>query len=194
MKKRICGVLFSSRSPQLKSLSGSFLYIGCLKISSWRIASVGPEGPRHPLLPSRQRFKKMTGEKIRSLRKDHRPSQDDDLLEPDEEAAIGTFTTSKTNNKSRASRIFSNHKLVKSASTQQQQQKQNQHVNANSTLSLADVVDDNNKNPIIRSGQDFPVHECVFKGDVRRLSSLIRTQNISQKDMHGEYCCATQPA
>uniref|UniRef100_A0A3Q2Y7R7 Ankyrin repeat domain 13C n=1 Tax=Hippocampus comes TaxID=109280 RepID=A0A3Q2Y7R7_HIPCM len=127
----------------------------------------------------------MTGEKIRSLRKDHRPSQDDDLLEPDEEAAIGTFTTSKTNNKSKASRIFSNHKLVKSASTQQQQQKQNQHVNANSTLSLADVVDDNNKNPIIRSGQDFPVHECVFKGDVRRLSSLIRTQNISQKDMHG---------
>ncbi|XP_061539547.1 ankyrin repeat domain-containing protein 13C-B-like isoform X2 [Phycodurus eques] len=127
----------------------------------------------------------MTGEKIRSLRKDQRPSQDDDLLEPDEEAATGTFTASKTNNKSRASRIFSNHKLVKSASTQQQQQKQNQHVNANNTLSSADVVDDSNKNPIIRSGQDFPVHECVFKGDVRRLSSLIRTQNISQKDVHG---------
>ncbi|XP_061635799.1 ankyrin repeat domain-containing protein 13C-B-like isoform X2 [Phyllopteryx taeniolatus] len=126
----------------------------------------------------------MTGEKIRSLRKDQRPSSDDDLLEPDEETATGTFTASKTNNKSRASRIFSNHKLVKSASTQQQQ-KPNQHVNANNTLSSADVVDDSNKNPIIRGGQDFPVHECVFKGDVRRLSSLIRTQNISQKDVHG---------
>lgn len=132
----------------------------------------------------------MTGEKIRSLRKDHRPSKDEDLLEPDEEAATGTFTASKTNNKSRASKIFSNHKLIKSSSTQQQQQQQqNQQsqINANSnTLSTSDVIDDNNKNPIIRTGQDFPVHECVFKGDVRRLSSLIRTQNIAQKDIHGE--------
>uniref|UniRef100_G3P440 Ankyrin repeat domain 13C n=1 Tax=Gasterosteus aculeatus aculeatus TaxID=481459 RepID=G3P440_GASAC len=92
----------------------------------------------------------MTGEKIRSVRKDHRPSKDEDLLEPDEEAATGTFTASKTSNKSRASKIFSNHKLIKSAST------------------------------------DFLVHECVFRGDVRRLSSLIRTQNIAQKDAHGE--------
>ncbi|XP_032382934.1 ankyrin repeat domain-containing protein 13C isoform X1 [Etheostoma spectabile] len=134
----------------------------------------------------------MTGEKIRSLRKDHRPSKDEDLLEPDEEAATGTFTASKTNNKSRASKIFSNHKLIKSSSTQQQQQQQQQQhnqqsqVNANTnTLSTSDVIDDNNKNPIIRTGQDFPVHECVFKGDVRRLSSLIRTQNIAQKDVHG---------
>ncbi|XP_039667724.1 ankyrin repeat domain-containing protein 13C isoform X1 [Perca fluviatilis] len=129
----------------------------------------------------------MTGEKIRSLRKDHRPSKDEDLLEPDEEAATGTFTASKTNNKSRASKIFSNHKLIKSSSTQQQQQhNQQSQVNANTnTLSTSDVIDDNNKNPIIRTGQDFPVHECVFKGDVRRLSSLIRTQNIAQKDVHG---------
>ncbi|XP_034738416.1 ankyrin repeat domain-containing protein 13C-like isoform X2 [Etheostoma cragini] len=134
----------------------------------------------------------MTGEKIRSLRKDHRPSKDEDLLEPDEEAATGTFTASRTNNKSRASKIFSNHKLTKSSSTQQQQQQQQQQqnqqsqVNANTnTLSTSDVIDDNNKNPIIRTGQDFPVHECVFKGDVRRLSSLIRTQNIAQKDVHG---------
>lgn len=125
----------------------------------------------------------MTGEKIRSLRKDHRPGKDEDLLEPEEEAATGTFSTSKTNNKSRASKIFSNHKLLKSPSTQQQQSQ----INANSnTLSTPDVVDDNNKNPIIRTEQDFPVHECVFKGDVRRLSSLIRTQNIAQKDVHGE--------
>ncbi|CAI5685247.1 unnamed protein product [Oreochromis niloticus] len=133
----------------------------------------------------------MTGEKIRSLRKDHRPSKDEDLLEPDEEAATGTFTASRTNNKSRASKIFSNHKLIKSSSTQQQQQQQQQQnqqsqINANTnTLSTSDVIDDNNKNPIIRTGQDFPVHECVFKGDVRRLSSLIRTQNIAQKDVHG---------
>uniref|UniRef100_A0A4W5NAA2 Ankyrin repeat domain 13C n=1 Tax=Hucho hucho TaxID=62062 RepID=A0A4W5NAA2_9TELE len=80
----------------------------------------------------------MTGEKIRSLRKDHKPSKEEDLLEPDEEAATGTFTLTKTNNKGKASKIF-----------------------------------------------NFPVHECVFKGDVRRLSSLIRTQNIAQKDIHG---------
>lgn len=131
----------------------------------------------------------MTGEKIRSLRKDHRPSKDEDLLEPDEEAATGTFTASKTNNRSRASKIFSNHKLTKSPSAQQQeQQNQQSQINANTnTLSTSDVIDDNNKNPIIRPGQDFPVHECVFKGDVRRLSSLIRTQNIAQKDVHGEF-------
>lgn len=139
----------------------------------------------------------MTGEKVRSLRKDHRPSKDEDLLEPDEEAATGTFTASRTNNKSRASKIFSNHKLIKSSSTQQQQQQQqNQQsqINANTnTLSTSDVIDDNNKNPIIRTGQDFPVHECVFKGDVRRLSSLIRTQNIAQKDVHGEFNnCSSQ--
>ncbi|XP_064865050.1 ankyrin repeat domain-containing protein 13C-B-like isoform X2 [Oncorhynchus nerka] len=128
----------------------------------------------------------MTGEKIRSLRKDHKPSKEEDLLEPDEEAATGTFTLTKTNNKGKASKIFSNHKLVKSPSAQQQHQNQQSQINANTnTLSTADVIDDNNKNPIIRTREDFPVHECVFKGDVRRLSSLIRTQNIAQKDIHG---------
>uniref|UniRef100_A0A674MZ41 Ankyrin repeat domain 13C n=1 Tax=Takifugu rubripes TaxID=31033 RepID=A0A674MZ41_TAKRU len=85
----------------------------------------------------------MTGEKIRTLRKDHGPSKDEGLLEPDEEAATGT------------------------------------------SLQTSDVIDDNNKNPLLRTGPDFPVHECVFKGDVRRLSSLIRTQSIAQKDIHG---------
>uniref|UniRef100_A0A3P9L3B9 Ankyrin repeat domain 13C n=1 Tax=Oryzias latipes TaxID=8090 RepID=A0A3P9L3B9_ORYLA len=125
----------------------------------------------------------MTGEKIRSLRKDNRPSKDEDLLEPDEEAATGTFSASKANSKSRASKIFSNHKLIGSPSAPPQQQPQNQQTQNNANTS--DVVDDNNKNPIIRTGLDFPVHECVFKGDVRRLSSLIRTQNIAQKDVHG---------
>ncbi|XP_023826820.1 ankyrin repeat domain-containing protein 13C-A isoform X2 [Salvelinus sp. IW2-2015] len=127
----------------------------------------------------------MTGEKIRSLRKDHKPSKEEDLLEPDEEAATGTFTSTKTN-KGKASKIFSNHKLVKSPSTQQQHQNQQSQINANTnTLSTADVIEDNNKNPVIRTGEGFPVHECVFKEDVRRLSSLIRTQNIAQKDLHG---------
>ncbi|XP_055796624.1 ankyrin repeat domain-containing protein 13C-B-like isoform X3 [Salvelinus fontinalis] len=127
----------------------------------------------------------MTGEKIRSLRKDHKPSKEEDLLEPDEEAATGTFTSTKTN-KGKASKIFSNHKLVKSPSTQQQHQNQQSQINANTnTLSTADVIEDNNKNPVIRTGEGFPVHECVFKGDVRLLSSLIRTQNIAQKDLHG---------
>ncbi|XP_056894627.1 ankyrin repeat domain-containing protein 13C isoform X2 [Takifugu flavidus] len=130
-------------------------------------------------------FWKMTGEKIRTLRKDHGPSKDEGLLEPDEEAATGTFTAPKTSNKSRASKIFSNHKLIKSPSTQQQH---NQHAQSNaktSSLQTSDVIDDNNKNPLLRTGPDFPVHECVFKGDVRRLSSLIRTQSIAQKDIHG---------
>ncbi|MEQ2232047.1 Ankyrin repeat domain-containing protein 13C-A [Ilyodon furcidens] len=122
----------------------------------------------------------MTGEKLRSLRKDQRPSKDEDLLEPDEEAATGTFAVPKANNKSRASKIFSNHKLIKSPSTQSQN-----NGNTNNTRTTSDVIDDNNKNPIIKPGLDFPVHECVFKGDVRRLSSLIRTQNIAQKDIHG---------
>ncbi|KAK6314321.1 hypothetical protein J4Q44_G00157800 [Coregonus suidteri] len=129
---------------------------------------------------------KMTGEKIRSMRKDHKPRKEEDLLEPDEEAPTGTFTLTKTNNKDKASKIFNNHKLVKSPSTQQQHQNQQSQINANTnTLSTEDVIDDNNKNPIIRTVEDFPVHECVFKGDVRRLSSLIRTQNIAQKDSHG---------
>lgn len=128
----------------------------------------------------------MTGEKIRTLRKDHGPSKDGSLLEPDEEAATGTFTAPKTSNKSRASKMFSNHKLIKPPSTQQQR---NQHAKSDakgSSLQSSAVIDDNNKNPVLRTGLDFPVHECVFRGDVRRLSSLIRTQNIAQKDTHGE--------
>ncbi|XP_042562798.1 ankyrin repeat domain-containing protein 13C-A-like, partial [Clupea harengus] len=130
----------------------------------------------------------MTGEKIRSLRKDHKPSKDEDLLEPDEEAATGTFTSSTRtiSGKGKANKMFSNHKIIKSTPTQQQNNQHQTQVNANTnTIATSDTIDDTNKNPIIRAGQDFPVHECVFKGDVRRLSSLIRTQNIAQKDVHG---------
>nr|CAD7441973.1 unnamed protein product [Timema bartmani] len=30
-----------------------------------------------------------------------------------------------------------------------------------------------------------PLHECVFSGDVRKLSSLLRTNDVSKKDKHG---------
>lgn len=132
----------------------------------------------------------MTGEKIRTQRKEHAPSKDGGLLEPDEEAATGTFSAPKASNKSRGSKMFSNHKLIKSPATQQQQQQHNHQSNAkSSSVQTSAVIDDNNKNPVIRTGADFPVHECVFEGDVRRLSSLIRTQNIAQKDVHGEASC-----
>uniref|UniRef100_A0A3B3QCY2 Ankyrin repeat domain 13C n=1 Tax=Paramormyrops kingsleyae TaxID=1676925 RepID=A0A3B3QCY2_9TELE len=119
----------------------------------------------------------MTGEKIRSLRKDSRPSKDRDLLDQDEEAAAGAFSTSNRT-KVKGSKIFSNHKLVRSPSEQQSLQSQS---NANTKT----ATDDNNRNSVIHAGGFFPVHECVFRGDVRRLSSLIRTQSIAQKDIHG---------
>ncbi|KPP65575.1 ankyrin repeat domain-containing protein 13C-like, partial [Scleropages formosus] len=124
----------------------------------------------------------MTGEKIRSLRKDHRPSKEHDLLEPDEEAAAGTFTSSGgRTSKGKSNKIFSNHKLIRSPSSPQQ----SPPLNAN-TKTAAGALDDDNKNPVVANCAAFyPVHECVFKGDVRRLSSLIRTQNIAQKDVHG---------
>lgn len=97
----------------------------------------------------------MTGEKIRSVRKERKAGLD--LLEPDEEpAATGPI---KAN---RGSKILSggNHRILRSSSQQ-------------------------NQNHGDTDGA-YPVHECVFRGDVRRLSSLIRTQNIAQKDVHGE--------
>uniref|UniRef100_A0A8C1XTT2 Ankyrin repeat domain 13C n=1 Tax=Cyprinus carpio TaxID=7962 RepID=A0A8C1XTT2_CYPCA len=96
----------------------------------------------------------MTGEKIRSVRKERKAGLD--LLEPDEEpAATGPI---KAN---RGSKILSggNHRILRSSSQQ-------------------------NQNHGDTDGA-YPVHECVFRGDVRRLSSLIRTQNIAQKDVHG---------
>lgn len=34
--------------------------------------------------------------------------------------------------------------------------------------------------------ESFPLHECVFKGDVRKLSVLIRLNDIAKKDKHGK--------
>ncbi|XP_042191739.1 ankyrin repeat domain-containing protein 13C isoform X2 [Callorhinchus milii] len=109
----------------------------------------------------------MTGEKAervancRSVRREHRLSKEEAETEQDEEAG-------RTKNRTK---LFPNHKLIKSPSQPQPQQLQS---------SPAFGTDA----PPARS-EDFPVHECVFKGDIRRLSSLIRTRNIAQKDLHG---------
>lgn len=33
--------------------------------------------------------------------------------------------------------------------------------------------------------EDFPLHECIFKNDLQRVSQLIRVHDVSQKDVHG---------
>jgi hypothetical protein len=32
-----------------------------------------------------------------------------------------------------------------------------------------------------------PLHECVFSGDVRRLSGLLRLNDVAKKDKHGTF-------
>ncbi|XP_076976747.1 ankyrin repeat domain-containing protein 13C isoform X2 [Tamandua tetradactyla] len=149
----------------------------------------------------------MTGEKIRSLRRDHKPSKEEgDLLEPgDEEAAAalgGTFTGGRTGiggsgkGGKACHKIFSNHHhrlQLKAAPASSNAPGapalplHNSSVNTTSQTPAAPA----GTNPIavVADGGScpayYPVHECVFKGDVRRLSSLIRTHNIGQKDNHG---------
>ncbi|XP_063795166.1 ankyrin repeat domain-containing protein 13C isoform X2 [Pseudophryne corroboree] len=103
----------------------------------------------------------MTGEKIRSLRRDHKPCKDEELLEPDEEATAGGGTVTR-GGKNKSGKGFSNHRLIRPPSQQA-------------------LTGDGESKP----GSQYPVHECVFKGDIRRLSSLIRSHSISQKDSHG---------
>lgn len=126
----------------------------------------------------------MTGEKIRAMRKEHpKANKNEDIMDTYEETSNGTIPNS-TSNHFRSNRAF----LKASARQQQQQQLNANNINGNSS-STDSVVSDDNKNPIILTsdGLDFPVHECVFKGDVRRLSSLIRTHSITQKDVHGDF-------
>lgn len=33
----------------------------------------------------------------------------------------------------------------------------------------------------------FQLHECVYRNDIRQLSSLLRTSDINQKDKHGDF-------
>ncbi|XP_042531388.1 ankyrin repeat domain-containing protein 13C isoform X2 [Dipodomys spectabilis] len=137
----------------------------------------------------------MTGEKIRSLRRDHKPSKEEegDLLEPgDEEAAAalgGTFTAGGRMGKGGRAchKIFSNHhhRLQLKAAPAPGAPAAPLH---NSVTTPAPAAGPNPEAAVAEEGHcpaHYPVHECVFKGDVRRLSSLIRTHNIGQKDNHG---------
>ncbi|XP_073644509.1 ankyrin repeat domain-containing protein 13C isoform X3 [Tursiops truncatus] len=149
----------------------------------------------------------MTGEKIRSLRRDHKPSKEEgDLLEPgDEEAAAalgGTFTGGRigTGSSSKGGRachkIFSNHhhrlqlKTAPASSNPPGAPALPLHNSSVTTTSQSPaLLAGTNPVAVVAGGGScpahYPVHECVFKGDVRRLSSLIRTHNIGQKDNHG---------
>ncbi|KAF4021677.1 hypothetical protein G4228_013116 [Cervus hanglu yarkandensis] len=149
----------------------------------------------------------MTGEKIRSLRRDHKPSKEEgDLLEPgDEEAAAalgGTFTggrigTGGSNKSGRAChKIFSNHhhrlqlKTAPASSNPPGAPALPLHNSSATPISQSPaLLAGTNPIAVVAAGGScpahYPVHECVFKGDVRRLSSLIRTHNIGQKDNHG---------
>ncbi|RVE61753.1 hypothetical protein OJAV_G00175800 [Oryzias javanicus] len=121
----------------------------------------------------------MTGEKLRSVRKDHnKPNKNEEIRD------IYDETSNETNPKGTSNNFKINKALQKSIESSLL--KQHQHLNANNINDNAAVVD-KNKNPIILTNEElqFPVHECVFKGDVRRLSSLIRTHSIIQKDVHG---------
>lgn len=127
----------------------------------------------------------MTGEKIRTMRKDHnKPNKNEEILDTYDETSTGTIPNGTGNH------LKSNKAFQQSEKTSALQQQLNENnINGNPSP-IGTIVNDNNKNPIILSTEDldFPVHECVFKGDVRRLSSLIRTHSISQKDVHGELC------
>ncbi|KAM9241553.1 ankyrin repeat domain-containing protein 13C [Dugong dugon] len=150
----------------------------------------------------------MTGEKIRSLRRDHKPSKEEegDLLEAgDEEAAAalgGTFTGGRIGTGGGGKggkachKIFSNHhhrlqlKAVPASSNPPGAPALPLHNSSLTTTSQSPAaLTGTNSIAVVADGggcpAHYPVHECVFKGDVRRLSSLIRTHNIGQKDNHG---------
>lgn len=121
----------------------------------------------------------MTGEKIRAMRKEQsKPNKNEEIMDTYEEGSNGTIPNGTSNH-------FRSNKAFLKASARQQQLNAN-NINGNSS-STDTVVNDDNKNPIIlTSDGQFPVHECVYKGDVRRLSSLIRTHSITKKDVHGD--------
>lgn len=129
----------------------------------------------------------MTGEKIRTMRKDHnKPNKNDEIMDTYDDTSNGTISNG-TSHHFKSNKAFQKSVKASVLLQQQQQQLNANNINDNSS-SVGGVVNDNNKNPIILTNEDleFPVHECVFKGDVRRLSSLIRTHSISQKDVHGK--------
>lgn len=119
----------------------------------------------------------MTGETIRSLGRERQPSDDDDLLGPGEEAeAIASLTGDTRTERVGGGRLLNAHK---------QAARSPQSPPNDNAVAPCCAVDDLNRNPVLPVADDFPLHRCVFDGDVRRLSSLIRLQNIAQKDVHG---------
>lgn len=119
------------------------------------------------------------------MRKDHnKTNKNDEIMDTYDDTSNGTIPNG-TGNHFKSNKVFQ--KTAKTSVLQQQQQLNANNINGNPS-SIGTIVNDNNKNPIILTSEDleFPVHECVFKGDVRRLSSLIRTHSISQKDVHGK--------
>ncbi|XP_051022027.1 ankyrin repeat domain-containing protein 13C isoform X2 [Acomys russatus] len=145
----------------------------------------------------------MTGEKIRSLRRDHKPSKEDgDVLEPCEEEATAALGGAFTGGRSGAGggkggkaghKIFSHHhhhhrlQLKAPAAPGPGAPAPPQH-NALPAACPTPACLGGDPAAVVADGGGcpslYPVHECVFKGDVRRLSSLIRTHNIGQKDNH----------
>ncbi|XP_078263480.1 ankyrin repeat domain-containing protein 13C isoform X2 [Rhinoraja longicauda] len=99
----------------------------------------------------------MTGEKAERISNGRSVRRDHRLFKEEAEAEQDDEAT-RTKNRTK---LFANHKLIKSP--------------ASTTEAAATTARD----------VDFPVHECVFKGDIRKLSSSIRTHNIAQKDLHG---------
>lgn len=45
---------------------------------------------------------------------------------------------------------------------------------------MADTADEDNPQ------MDCPLHKCIFEDDYRKLSQLIRTHDVGQKDKHGK--------
>lgn len=144
----------------------------------------------------------MTGEKIRSLRRDHKPSKEDgDVLEPCEEEATAALGGAFTGGRSgpggsgkggkACHKIFSHHhrlQLKAPAVPGPGVPAPPQHNAVTATCPAPACLGGSNPALVADGGgcpSLYPVHECVFKGDVRRLSSLIRTHNIGQKDNHG---------
>uniref|UniRef100_F6XNE1 Ankyrin repeat domain-containing protein 13C n=1 Tax=Monodelphis domestica TaxID=13616 RepID=F6XNE1_MONDO len=134
----------------------------------------------------------MTGEKIRSLRRDPKPSgkEDSDLLEPgDDEAAAapGPFTAARGAGPGggRPGSRGSSHPLpVPSQPLLPSLSTPGSHSSFSSYASASSIAGGAAADPRLIPAL-YPVHECVFKGDVKRLSSLIRTHQIAQKDLHG---------
>lgn len=46
------------------------------------------------------------------------------------------------------------------------------------------MADDKNSSEL--QNNDEKLHECVFNGDIRRVSALVRSCDVSKKDKHGK--------